>query len=92
MAVVALVIAAIAGFRALRRSNEAPATLSTGARAMALALGLPAFPLVPIACQEAQVNIDDGLISALAWLSVLFFVSGCAWLRWGARPDPAAPP
>ena len=47
---------------------------------MALALTLPMFALVPIALREAHVDPDDGLITALAWLSVLFFASGCVWV------------
>jgi hypothetical protein len=91
MGFVALAIAAIAGIGSLRRSTGTPPGLSVAGRAMALALGLPVFPLIPIACQEARVNFDDDLISVLAWLSVFFFAGGCVWLARGGRSTPRPP-
>lgn len=91
MGFVALTIAAIAGIGTLRRSNSARPTRSVAFKAMALALGLPVFPLIPIACQEARVNLDDDLISALAWLSLLFFAGACVWLIRSARSIPRPP-
>jgi hypothetical protein len=85
MGLVALAITAIAGIGTLKRSPGAPRARSVGSRAMALALGLPVFPLIPIACHEARVNLDDDLVSVLAWLSVLFFAAGCVWLMRSAR-------
>ena len=88
MGFVALAIAAIAGIGTIRRSTGAPRARSAAGRAMALALGLPVFPLIPIACHEARVNLDDDLISVLAWLSVLFFAGGCVWLTRSGRSLP----
>jgi hypothetical protein len=91
MGFITLAIAAIAGIRSLGRATSVPRGLSAGGRAMALALALPVFPLIPIACHEARVNLDVDLISTLmAWLSVLFFAGGCVWLvgSGGSIPRP----
>jgi hypothetical protein len=52
---------------------------------MALALTLPVFALISIAFREGHVSLDDGLITALAWLSVLYFASGCVWMARSGR-------
>jgi len=88
MGFVALAIAAIAGIATLRHSTGTPLARPVAARAMALAQGLAVFPLIPIAWHEARVNLDDDLISVLAWLSVLFFAGGCVWLTRIARSLP----
>jgi hypothetical protein len=88
MGFVALAIAAIAGIATFRRSASVSSKRLVAGRAMAVALALPVFSLIPIACYEARVNLDDDLVSVLAWLSVLFFAGGCVWL---ARSAPSIP-
>ena len=86
MGFTALLIAAIAGIISLRRATVVTPGLSVGGRAMAVALALPVFPLIPIACVEAQVRLDLDLISTLAaWASVALFAGGCVWLVLGRR-------
>lgn len=92
MELVALAIAAIAGIRSLRSATGASRGFSAGSRAMALALTLPVFPLIPIACDEARARLDLDLINTLtAWLSVLIFAGGCVWLVRSGRSIPRPP-
>jgi hypothetical protein len=91
MGFVALAIAAIAAIGLLKHRSPTSPAHTVANRAMTLAWALPVFPLLPIACREARVDFDDDLISALAWLSVLFFAAGCAWLVRGARVIPQPP-
>lgn len=85
MAFMALAIAAVASLRARGRLPAAPFAWPASVRAMALALTLPVFALIPIAFREGHVDLDDDLITALAWLSVLFFASGCMWVARSGR-------
>jgi hypothetical protein len=85
MGFVALTIAFFAGIGGLRRSPGALLARSVAARATALALVSPVFPLIPIACREARVALDDDLVTSLAWLSVLFFAGGFVWLTRNPR-------
>ena len=92
MGFTALVIAAIAGISSRKDTTGVPRGLSAGGRAMALALALPVFPLIPIACHEARVRLDLDLISTLAaWASVALFAGGFVWLVRSGRSIPQPP-
>src|SRR5580765_3478564 len=92
MAFIALVIAAAASLRARGRLPAAPFAWPACVRAMALALTLPVFALVPIAFREGHVDLDDGVITALAWLSVLYFACGCVWMARSGLAIPRTEP